>query len=327
MQVQGQHPHQRAPFQVAGLLHAWQIWHQLSRVSIMRVDNWELTLCDPSLSAASMSFWASQVHAFHQLVCHRLSWLHPWIVPHVHTSRAFSPSGWGLDPQCQAVQVTHWTRWWQCLAAWHCRSVWSLPCHSTADIGSLALSMAKSHWHGALCFAHKSYTCDHVSWKRGGWKRTGSSSLNFFQVVFMCCGWKFIATGCWEHVSLGSKRKLLPPACQVLLGLPSVVCRPRDVQFPGTLYICNQGPLSSAWAHCILVHPMLAAIAKDTSHSNMTTPARKLTWTLQEVQARTTDHDLCLSCIYSQPFLLHCFFPSQEPPDISQQFSDDKVHN
>ena len=31
--------------------------------------------------------------------------------------------------------------------------------HSTADIGSLALSMAKSHWHGALRFAHKSYTC------------------------------------------------------------------------------------------------------------------------------------------------------------------------
>ena len=27
------------------------------------------------------------------------------------------------------------------------------------------------------------------------------------------------------------------------------------------------------------------------------------------VKARTTDHDLCLSCIYSQAFLLHCFFP------------------
>ena len=25
MQVQGQHPHQWAPFQVAGLMHAWQI--------------------------------------------------------------------------------------------------------------------------------------------------------------------------------------------------------------------------------------------------------------------------------------------------------------
>ena len=31
MQVQGQHPHQWAPFQLAGLLHAWQISHQISR--------------------------------------------------------------------------------------------------------------------------------------------------------------------------------------------------------------------------------------------------------------------------------------------------------
>ena len=31
MQVQGQHPHQWAPFQVAGLLHAWQISHKISR--------------------------------------------------------------------------------------------------------------------------------------------------------------------------------------------------------------------------------------------------------------------------------------------------------
>ena len=34
----------------------------------------------------------------------------------------------------------------QCLAAWHCRSVWSLPCHFAADAGGLALSMAKSPW-------------------------------------------------------------------------------------------------------------------------------------------------------------------------------------
>ena len=72
-----------------------------------------------------MSSWASQVHAFHQPVCQRLSWLHHWSVPHVHTIGIFSPSEWGPDPQCQAAQVAHWTWWWQCLAAWHCRSVWS----------------------------------------------------------------------------------------------------------------------------------------------------------------------------------------------------------
>ena len=31
VQVQGQHPHQWAPFQIAGLLHAWQISHLISR--------------------------------------------------------------------------------------------------------------------------------------------------------------------------------------------------------------------------------------------------------------------------------------------------------
>ena len=31
MQIQGQHPHKLAPFQVAGLLHARQISHQISR--------------------------------------------------------------------------------------------------------------------------------------------------------------------------------------------------------------------------------------------------------------------------------------------------------
>ena len=49
-----------------------------------------------------------------------------------------------------------------------------------------------------------------------------------------------------------------------------------------------------------------------------------LTWTLQEIQAHTTDHDLRLSCIYSQSYLCHCFFPSQEPPDtFRERFSDD----
>ena len=52
-------------------------------------------------------------------------WLHPWSIPGVHIIPAFSPSGWG--PQCQAMQVAHWTWCWQRLPAWHCKSVWSLP--------------------------------------------------------------------------------------------------------------------------------------------------------------------------------------------------------
>ena len=71
---------------------------------------------------------------------------------------------------------------------------------------------------------------------------------------------------------------------------------------------------------------MLAAIAEDVvaAHSNATDGTWQLAWTLQEIQARTTDHDLRLSSIYSQSFLLNCFFPSQEPPyRFLKRFSDD----
>ena len=203
-----------------------------------------------------MSFWASQAHAFHQPVCQRLFWLHHWSVPHVHTIEVFSPSEWGPDPQCQAAEVAHWTWWWQCVAAWDCRSVWSLPCHFAADAGGSALSMAKSRWHGALRFAHKSCTHGHVFWKRGGVKRglvadPWTSSRQFSHVFHLKVKSHLLLRACL----LGSKRKLPPQACQVRPGLPSVVCHPREVQFPGTVYIYSQGPFSSAWARCISCAP------------------------------------------------------------------------
>ena len=155
-------------------------------MSIIRVDSPKLPLCNSSLSAAAMSSWASQDNAFHQPVCQKLSWLHHWSVPHAHTSWVCLLE-WGRDPQCQSSQVANWIWWWQCIAAWLCRSVWSLPCYFAADVGALVLSIAKSHWHGELQSAHELYTWSctrgHASWKRVGWKRTGSSSLNF-QAVF-----------------------------------------------------------------------------------------------------------------------------------------------
>ena len=203
-----------------------------------------------------MSFWASQAHAFHQPVCQRLSWLHHWSVPHVHTIGVFSPSEWGPDPQCQAAQVAHWTWWWQWLRAWHCRPVWSLPRHFPADAGGSALSKAKSRCHGALRSAHQSCTHGHVFWKRGGVKKglvadLWTSSRRFSHVLWLKVHRHLLLRACL----LGSKRKLPPHACQVWPGLPSVVCHPRGVQFPGTVYICSQGPFSSAWAHCISCAP------------------------------------------------------------------------
>ena len=272
-----------------------------------------------------MSFWASQAHAFHQPVCQRLSWLHHWSVQHVHTIEVSSPSEWGPDPQCQAAQVDHWTWWWQCLAAWHCRSVWSLPCHFAADAGGSALSMAKSRWHGALRSAHKSCTHGHVFWKRGGVKRglvadPWTSSRRFSHVLWLKVHSHLLLRACL----LGSKRKLPPQACQVRPGLPSVVCHPRGVQFPGTVYIYSQGPFSSAWAHCISCAPSACSHCRRCCCCPLQCDRQRMETRLQEVQSRTADHDFCLFCIYSQSFLLHCFFPSQEPPDtFLKWFSDD----
>ena len=79
------------------------------------------------------------------------------------------------------------------------------------------------------------------------------------------------------------------------------------------------------------MHPVLTAFAEDAvaAHFSATDSVWELAWTLQEIQPHTTDHDLCLSCIYSEPFqfLLHFFFPGQEPSDtFLQPFSyDNKV--
>ena len=111
--------------------------------------------------------------------------------------------------------------------------------------------MAKFNWHGALRSAHKSCTHGHVSWKKDGKKRElvsapWTSSRWFSHVLWSKVHNHRLLRACLP----GSKKKLPSPACQALLELPSVVCRLRGVQFLGTVYTCNQGPLSRDWAHC-----------------------------------------------------------------------------
>ena len=76
-----------------------------------------------------------------------------------------------------------------------------------------------------------------------------TSSRRFSHVLWLKVHSHLLLRACL----LGSKRK--PPACQVQPGLPSVVCHPRGMQFPGTVYIYSQGLFSSAWAHCISCAP------------------------------------------------------------------------
>ena len=187
MQVQGQHPHHGAPSKYKC---SWLAVRMADLTPDLQVClSWgsrASTLCDPSLSAASMSFWASQAHVFHQPVYHRQSWLHCWSVPCVYTSGAFSPLGWDPAPQCQAVQVAQWTWWWQCHADWHCRSVWSLPCHSAADIGRFGFvnGQVSLAWSIGL-HIQELYMWPHGLKEKWLEERTGSSSLNFFQEVFI----------------------------------------------------------------------------------------------------------------------------------------------
>ena len=183
--------------------------------------------------------------------------------------------------------------------------------------------MAKSRWHGALRCAHKSCTHGHVFWKRGGVKRElvadpWTSSRRFSHVLWLKVHSHLLLRACL----LGSKRKLvrsyldfvlwsaIQGACSSLAPCTSV----------GGVFCQALEPTA------FLVHPVLAAIAEDAvaAHTSATDSAWKHVWTLHEVQSHTTDHDLCCSCIYSQSFLLHCFFPSQEPPDtFLKWFSND----
>ena len=67
---------------------------------------------------------------------------------------------------------------------------------------------------------------------------------------------------------LDSKRKLPPPACQIRLRLPSVVCHPRGVQFPGTMYHTSViRVLCQVLEPTFLVHPVLAAVAEDAARA------------------------------------------------------------
>ena len=89
------------------------------------------------------------------------------------------------------------------------------------------------------------YTWPHVLKERWHEEKTGNRSLNFFQAVFTRVVIKSSQPLLLRACLLGSKKKLPPQACQVQPGPPSVVCHPRGVQFPGTVYNCSQGLLSS----------------------------------------------------------------------------------
>ena len=79
-----------------------------------------------------------------------------------------------------------------------------------------------------------------------GEERTGSSFLNFFQAVFTHVVAESSQPPAAESMSPRQQKEATTSSLSGLTwtsfcGLPQ-----RGVQFPGTVYICNQGPLSSS---------------------------------------------------------------------------------
>ena len=153
--------------------------------------------------------------------------------------------------------------------------------------------------------AHKSCTHGHMSWKRGGGKRElvaapWTSSWRFSHVLWL----KVHSRWCLRACLLGSKRKL-PPSAFRSNGLPSVVCHPRGMQFLGTMYICNHGPLSSTWAHCISCAFSASSHSRRCCCCPFQCGRRCMETHLNSAWGPgqyTADHDLHLSCITLSPF-------------------------
>ena len=156
------------------------------------------------------------------------------------------------------------------LLSFRMRSRSSMPSHTSSSLDLVVTMSCGLTWHICLIIAlsfgcrcwrfgfvngqvslawsialrtQELYTRPRVLKERWHEERTGSRSLNFFQVVLWL---KVHSHLLLRACLLDSKRKLPPQVCQVQPGLPSVVCHPRGVQFPGTVYIFSLGLFSSA---------------------------------------------------------------------------------
>ena len=184
MQILGKHPHQWAPFQVAGLLHAWQTSHQIS---------WYVY--HEGLTAESFhSLQSLSVRCFHVI----------FGLPGPHF-----PSKAVLD--CTIAAFT--CPYQHSLLSFRRRSRSSMPSRTSSSL-DLVVTMScgltlQSCLITALSFCCRPWTCGFVNGKvslawsialctqelymqqrvlkeRWQGERTGSSSLNFFQVVCVC---------------------------------------------------------------------------------------------------------------------------------------------
>ena len=185
VQVQGQHPHQWAPFQIAGLLHTWQI--------------------SPDLQVCLS--WGSIAESFHSLQSLSVSCFH--VILGLSSPRFPSTC---MSKAVLTAPLEHSTHpYQQSLLSFRMRSRFSMPSCASSSLDLvvtiscgltlqicliIALSFRCRRWRfgfvsGQVSLAWSITLCTQQLYtrpcvlKEWWWEeRTGSSSLNFFQVVF-----------------------------------------------------------------------------------------------------------------------------------------------
>ena len=185
------------------------------------------TLCNPSsLLAASMSSWDSQAHAFHQLVCQKLSWLHSTCLyqrsllsfrMRSRSSMSFCTSS-SLD-----LVVT------SCSLALQIRLIIALSFRCRRGRFGFVSGQVSLPWSIVLR-TQELYSQPHVLKERWREERSGSSPWTSYRWFSHLLWLKDHSLQLLRACLLGSERKLPPPACQVrltsLCGLPSKVLAP-----------------------------------------------------------------------------------------------------
>ena len=139
MQLQGQHPHQWAPFQVAG--------YSLQSLSVC-CFHVILGLPGPCFPSTCMSK-AVLTSTLERSTC-----------PYLRSLLSFRMMSRSSMASCASSSMDLMVTMSCDLTLQICLII---ALSSAADVGGLVLSMAKSHWHGALPCTHKSCTHGHVS--------------------------------------------------------------------------------------------------------------------------------------------------------------------
>ena len=185
------HLHQWGPFQIAGLLQAWQISHLISRCSFPGGWLSELPLTtvvlqfllyhlEPPWQAPSINLYSKCCSDYTISTLHmsKIVGEYDQEIPLSQTAdNPMAPPGPAkplFSKRCQGswtqdLKLGLFTVLWSHPVTWYWRSIISWPCHCAASIEGSSWSMAKFRCHGAWHSIHKRWTHGHGFCKRSDW--------------------------------------------------------------------------------------------------------------------------------------------------------------